>query len=160
RTATETSEQATSTAKTETSQRMDLFVAPVSSDLESVLPQLSLAKVPEERTLSESTHSPKASPAPPPPVRRRQPDVTFSDETINATDEAILRPGHRSPRLTASEVVRRAVLEHVRRRRRLRTGETDRPGKGRGSKNPRYIPADVRRDVWKRDEGRCTFVSS
>ena len=27
------------------------------------------------------------------------------------------------------------------------------------SQNPRYIPMDVRRAVWMRDEGRCTFVS-
>ena len=27
------------------------------------------------------------------------------------------------------------------------------------SKNPRYIPPHVRREVWKRDGGQCTFVS-
>ena len=28
-----------------------------------------------------------------------------------------------------------------------------------GSRNPRYIPAEVRRTVWQRDGGRCAFVS-
>jgi 5-methylcytosine-specific restriction endonuclease McrA len=30
---------------------------------------------------------------------------------------------------------------------------------GRSGKNPRHIPARVRRAVWKRDGARCTFVS-
>jgi hypothetical protein len=33
-----------------------------------------------------------------------------------------------------------------------------RQGQSRGSKNPRHIPARVRRAVWKRDGARCTFV--
>jgi hypothetical protein len=37
---------------------------------------------------------------------------------------------------------------------------TSRPRPGRTSSgNPRYIPADVRRKVSQRDQGRCTFVS-
>jgi 5-methylcytosine-specific restriction endonuclease McrA len=37
---------------------------------------------------------------------------------------------------------------------------TSQPRRARRSgKNPRHIPADVRRAVWKRDEARCTFVS-
>jgi len=36
---------------------------------------------------------------------------------------------------------------------------TDRPRRARrSSTNPRHIPAAVRRAVWKRDGGRCTFV--
>ena len=38
---------------------------------------------------------------------------------------------------------------------------TSRPrrGEGRPSANPRHIPAHVRRAVWERDGGQCTFVS-
>jgi 5-methylcytosine-specific restriction endonuclease McrA len=37
---------------------------------------------------------------------------------------------------------------------------TSQPRKARrSSRNPRHIPADVRRAVWKRDGARCTFVS-
>jgi len=38
---------------------------------------------------------------------------------------------------------------------------TDRPrhAQRRPSTNPRYVPADVKRSVWERDGGRCTFVS-
>jgi 5-methylcytosine-specific restriction endonuclease McrA len=36
---------------------------------------------------------------------------------------------------------------------------TDRPGHSRPGSSPRHIPAAVKREVWERDEGRCTFVS-
>jgi len=36
---------------------------------------------------------------------------------------------------------------------------TSRPGHSRGSVNPRHIPADVKRAVCERDEGKCTYVS-
>ncbi len=36
---------------------------------------------------------------------------------------------------------------------------TDRPGTSRGSADPRHIPAAVKRAVWERDGGQCTFVS-
>jgi 5-methylcytosine-specific restriction endonuclease McrA len=36
---------------------------------------------------------------------------------------------------------------------------TDRPRAARNSKDPHHIPAHVRRAVWERDQGRCTFVS-
>jgi hypothetical protein len=39
-------------------------------------------------------------------------------------------------------------------------GKCSRPGKSRGSKNPRYIPFEVKRAVWERDGGRCAFVGT
>src|SRR5574342_574860 len=33
------------------------------------------------------------------------------------------------------------------------------PWRTRRSSNPRHIPAQVKRAVWERDGGRCTFVS-
>jgi 5-methylcytosine-specific restriction endonuclease McrA len=37
---------------------------------------------------------------------------------------------------------------------------TDQPRRGRPSRaDSRHVPADVRRAVWKRDGGRCTFTS-
>jgi 5-methylcytosine-specific restriction endonuclease McrA len=41
-----------------------------------------------------------------------------------------------------------------------RLGATDRPRRARRPTNPRTIPAEVRRAVWKRDGGQCTFVGS
>jgi hypothetical protein len=36
---------------------------------------------------------------------------------------------------------------------------TDRPGRSRGCTSARRVPAAVKRAVWERDGGRCTFVS-
>ena len=38
-------------------------------------------------------------------------------------------------------------------------GRCSRPGQRPGSKNARYIPREVKREVWNRDCGQCTFVS-
>ena len=35
---------------------------------------------------------------------------------------------------------------------------TDRPGRSRGSKSSRHIPAPVKREVHERDDDRCTFI--
>jgi len=39
-------------------------------------------------------------------------------------------------------------------------GRTERPGKRRGSKDARYVPDAIKREVWARDGGRCTFVGT
>jgi 5-methylcytosine-specific restriction endonuclease McrA len=41
-----------------------------------------------------------------------------------------------------------------------RFAKCSRPGRRRGSSNARYIPSEIKRAVWKRDEGRCTFVGT
>lgn len=44
--------------------------------------------------------------------------------------------------------------------RRQKFAETDAPRAGRGSSHDsRHIPNDVKRAVWVRDEGRCTYTS-
>src|SRR5256885_158399 len=40
-----------------------------------------------------------------------------------------------------------------------RFAATDRPGRRRRSQRPRQMPAHVKRAVWARDGGQCTFVS-
>jgi hypothetical protein len=49
-----------------------------------------------------------------------------------------------------------ALLEKLEKR---KFAATQRPRVCRGSANPRYVPADVRRAVNARDGGQCTFVS-
>lgn len=69
--------------------------------------------------------------------------------------------GHAVPSGDLSEVIERALevlVEQLEKRvcaatRAPRTGATE------GGTDGRYIPAEVRRAVWKRDEGRCTFES-
>ena len=67
---------------------------------------------------------------------------------------------HETPAPDVTEILRRALKEHVQRLRQHRFAETSRPGPSRGSQNPRHIPAHVKRAVWARDGGQCTFVSS
>src|SRR2546422_11913 len=49
------------------------------------------------------------------------------------------------------------LIEHLERR---KFAATPRPRRsGRASTHPRHIPAQVKRAVWERDGGQCTFVS-
>jgi 5-methylcytosine-specific restriction endonuclease McrA len=50
-----------------------------------------------------------------------------------------------------------ARIREVERRKFAATDQPRRPG--RTSRDPRHIPADVKRAVWRRDGARCTFVS-
>jgi hypothetical protein len=52
------------------------------------------------------------------------------------------------------------VKELVAKLERTRFAATSRPGHARRTKSgSRHVPAHVKRAVWQRDEGRCTFVS-
>jgi hypothetical protein len=87
---------------------------------------------------------------------------------------------HAVPSGDLAEVLERAIalqFAHLRRRRcaataRLRSGPAKKagaasqpgvasqPGAARRSAHPRHIPAAVRREVWERDGGQCTFVGT
>ncbi|ACL64812.1 HNH nuclease [Anaeromyxobacter dehalogenans 2CP-1] len=56
------------------------------------------------------------------------------------------------------ERVLEAALDALLAERARRTGLTARPQKTRRPAKPDHIPAHVRREVWKRDGGRCTFA--
>jgi len=52
-----------------------------------------------------------------------------------------------------------ALDARIREVERQKFAATDHPRRSRGSSNPRNIPSDVKRAVWKRDRAQCTFVS-
>ena len=60
-----------------------------------------------------------------------------------------------------AEVIELALETLVPELEKRRFAATSRPRAGRGgsSSDPRHIPAQVKRAVWERDGGRCTFVS-
>jgi 5-methylcytosine-specific restriction endonuclease McrA len=60
------------------------------------------------------------------------------------------------------ECIRRTLEQHARRRTGNDSGSDKRTGgKARKAKpRGRYLPVEVRREVWRRDEGRCAFVSA
>jgi 5-methylcytosine-specific restriction endonuclease McrA len=58
------------------------------------------------------------------------------------------------------QMLERAMDDYVAKLERRKFGRCVRSGPTRGSKNPRYVPSDVRRRVFDRDGGQCTFVSA
>jgi hypothetical protein len=69
--------------------------------------------------------------------------------------------GHQVSRADIAEVYDRAVKALIKKMERVRFGACDRPrAAGAGSSNdPRYVTAHVKREVWKRDGGQCTYES-
>jgi len=68
--------------------------------------------------------------------------------------------GHAVPSGDLAEVLKRALGAYVKQleRRRFAATDTPRPRRRRKPANDRNIPAHVKRAVWRRDGGRCTFV--
>ena len=67
--------------------------------------------------------------------------------------------GHAVPTGDVGEVFLRAMRLLVQTLEKQRCAATSHPRPRRGTTNARHVPADVRRKVWKRDGGQCTFVS-
>jgi 5-methylcytosine-specific restriction endonuclease McrA len=70
--------------------------------------------------------------------------------------------GHAVPSGEVAEVLDRALdaLIGQLERRKFAATSRPRPPQKRTGSNPRHVPAKVRRAVWERDGGRCTFVST
>ena len=68
--------------------------------------------------------------------------------------------GHAVPSGDTGEVLKRALRLAVEQLERRKFAKAVRSGPKRGSQNPRYVPAEVRRAVCRRDGGRCAFVSA
>jgi len=69
--------------------------------------------------------------------------------------------GHQIPSGDLATVFARALKTLRRDLERRKFAATTRPRARtqRSNKNPRHIPAEVKRTVWERDQGQCTFVS-
>jgi 5-methylcytosine-specific restriction endonuclease McrA len=69
--------------------------------------------------------------------------------------------GHQVPSGDVAEVLDRAFDALLEKLERAKCAATDRPRRNPPppSAHPRQIPAHVKRQVWARDGGRCTFVS-
>jgi 5-methylcytosine-specific restriction endonuclease McrA len=71
---------------------------------------------------------------------------------------------HAIPNGDAAVIIERALgllVEHLEK---TKLAETKRPRSGHESESPkresRHVPAAVRREVWRRDRGRCAFVGT
>jgi 5-methylcytosine-specific restriction endonuclease McrA len=85
--------------------------------------------------------------------------LTFGTGTRDKLDYARALLGHRIPSGDLEQVLDRVLDLAIAQLEKGKFAATDRPRPGRKSTNPRSIPAAVRRAVWKRDQGRCTFVA-
>jgi hypothetical protein len=88
--------------------------------------------------------------------------VTVSKATHDKLRQAQALLSHALPSGDVAEVLERALDALISQLEKRKFGETDRPRPARTStsKDPRHIPAHVRRAVRARDGDRCTFVDS
>ena len=85
--------------------------------------------------------------------------VTIGQETHDKLLYAQSLLGHAVPTGDLAAVLDRALDALIPRLEQRRFAATARTRPGRRSKRARCVPAQVRRQVWERDQGRCTFVS-
>lgn len=101
-----------------------------------------------------------------PVVVQLAPDCYFVQLTISSATHGKLRRAqdllrHTIPNGDAALIFDRALTVLVDHVERVRFAAAARPRQARFvSAHSRHIPAAVRREVWKRDEGRCAFVGS
>ena len=108
--------------------------------------------------LSPPSPRPKLAPLAP---QRYALQVTIGQATHDKLRYAQVLLGHRVPSGDLAEVLDRALdaLIGQLERRKFAATSRPRPRPRRASANPRHIPAQVKRQVWQRDGGQCTFVS-
>ncbi len=68
--------------------------------------------------------------------------------------------GHAVPSGDPAAVFARALKTLIAQLEQRKFAKTDRPRRCRASDDPRHVPAEVKRAVWERDGGRCTFVGT
>src|SRR5262245_28441376 len=85
--------------------------------------------------------------------------VTVDEETHEALRYAQDLLSHELPVGDVAAVLKMALEALIPELENRRFAATDQPRAGKASKSLRHIPARVRREVWKRDQGQCTFVS-
>ena len=134
------------------------------------LPSAPVENLPAVRPVGMTTaqHAPGHvdSPAPRARVAPLAPErfalqVTIGQETHDKLRYAQALLGHAVAHGDVAQVLDRALDALILRleQRKFAACVRMRPGRRGRSANERYVPASVRREVWKRDGGRCTFVS-
>jgi 5-methylcytosine-specific restriction endonuclease McrA len=105
--------------------------------------------------------APPASPAKVAPLAPQRFAVQFTMDQATHDDllyaQALL--GHAVPNGDVAQVFARALKTLVAKLEQQKFAKTEHPRACRPSEHARHIPADVKRAVWERDAGQCTFVS-
>ncbi len=85
--------------------------------------------------------------------------VTIAQGTHDKLRRAQELLGHAVPSGDVAQVLDRALDALLAQLEKRKCAAASRPGPRRRSENERHVPADVRRKVWQRDGGQCTFES-
>jgi 5-methylcytosine-specific restriction endonuclease McrA len=85
---------------------------------------------------------------------------TLGQEGFDLLGYAQALLGHAVPSHDIAQVFGRALKELVHKLEQRKFAAAVRTRPGRRSANPRYVPAEIRRVVWSRDGGQCTFVAA
>ena len=108
--------------------------------------------------VAASTTPARLTPAAP---ERYSLQLTIGKGTHDKLRHAQALLGHQVPSGEVAEVLDRALDALIDQLERRKFAATGRPGSRsrRPSANPRHVPAEVRRTVWQRDGGQCTYTS-
>jgi 5-methylcytosine-specific restriction endonuclease McrA len=106
---------------------------------------------------------PAQAPLPPARIAPLAPERFALQVTITGTAHDLLRQaqallGHSVPSGDVAQVIERALMALVTQLEKQKFAKCDRPGTQRGTSNSRHVPAAVKRAVFQRDRGQCTFV--
>jgi hypothetical protein len=107
----------------------------------------------------DQVEAPAARPEPAPPSAKRFALPPVGRGTYDKLRYAQALLSHAIPSGDVAQVLDRALDALIEKTEKRRFAATNRPRAGRGStSNTRHVPAHVRRAVWERDQGQCTFV--
>jgi hypothetical protein len=113
-----------------------------------------------EHRVPATASAPPAQPAKVAPLAPQRFAVQFTigqeahDDLLYA--QALL--GHVVPNGDVAQVFARALKALITKLEQQKFAKTERPRACRHSDDARHIPAEVKREVWERDGGQCTFV--
>ena len=130
--------------------------------------------VPGKPTTATVVEPPKPHVLPAAPAPRRAPDpeplapgryrlqVTLDETTYQKLKQLQDLLAHQLPNGDAAVIVGRALDALLTQVRKSKAGITDQPRarKLSATRRVRWIPAAIRREVWRREEGRCSFVGA
>ena len=130
-------------------------------------PQPTVAAVTQTCVASVVVPARPIAPAPAPPAvkplapERYKIQFTANREMYDKLRRAQDLLRHTVPNGDPAEIFDRALTLLIGQLERRKTGDTEHPRRSRVARpNTRYIPAAVKRAVWKRDGGRCTFIGT
>ncbi len=126
--------------------------------------QIELPSVPPS-TVPPPPPAPRMDPAPPPPappvVVRHQLKMTVGPDFLTLLDRVRDAMSHSHPGVSLEVLFAECMKTTLRAHEQRARAEVARPlaSPRPSNENSRHVPAHVRRTVWKRDEGRCTFIA-